>query len=288
MSNAEAVAALDAARKCHADGDDAAALRMAEESLRICGSDEARGLADHIRKFGDGSEMAATVRLVMEAPDLYAVLQIARDAMPGDVKKAYHLASKMVHPDKNRARLSDEAFKRVGEAFNTLSDPGQKQVYDLKQEGPLPARSRKSWRPRASRQPAPAPPASSHVWAADIEAAWAPRRPWHHMSWWLPTAEESELQQLRRVNEALLREARAAQAHMEEQLKQAMELLKQKRRDLAHPLTAPHRPHRPSPPSPPLTALSTLHRPHHPSPPALVTNPQARVAGRADVASARA
>ena len=108
------------------------------------------------------------------------------------------------------------------------------------------------------------------------------------MSWWLPTAEESELQQLRRVNEALLREARAAQAHMEEQLKQAMELLKQKRRDLAHPLTAPHRPHRPSPPSPPLTALSTLHRPHHPSPPALVTNPQARVAGRADVASARA
>lgn len=126
----DAAEALKLARKKQAAGDDAGAMKMAQKSLRICASDEAQKLVDHIRKFGDDSEMAATARRIIEAADLYDVLQLTHDATPDDIKKAYHRTCKVVHPDKNRSRLSDEAFKRVGEAFTTLSDPWQKQVYD--------------------------------------------------------------------------------------------------------------------------------------------------------------
>jgi curved DNA-binding protein CbpA len=84
-----------------------------------------------VMSIGSHSQMAQNARRIVEAKDLYDVLQLGHDVTPEDIKKAYHRTSKMVHPDKNKARQSDEAFKRVGEAFRTLSDPGQKQVYDL-------------------------------------------------------------------------------------------------------------------------------------------------------------
>ena len=134
-----AIGALKEAREKHTDGDDAGALSMAEKSLQICPSEEAQELVDHIRKFGDASELAAAARRVVEAKDLYDVLQLVPvDVTPEDVKRAYYKASKMVHPDKNKSRLSDDAFKRVGEAYHTLSDPGQKQVYDLNLEAICP------------------------------------------------------------------------------------------------------------------------------------------------------
>jgi len=43
-------------------------------------SDEAQKLVDHISKFGDASELAATARRIIEAADLYAGLQLAHDA----------------------------------------------------------------------------------------------------------------------------------------------------------------------------------------------------------------
>jgi hypothetical protein len=104
-------------------------LQLAGKSLQM-GSDDAQRFVNHLLKFGWHSEMARTARRIVEAKDLYDVLQLGHGVTPVDVKKAYHRTSKMVHPDKNKARQSDEAFKRVGEAFHTLSDPGQKQVYD--------------------------------------------------------------------------------------------------------------------------------------------------------------
>ena len=130
MSKEKAEEALKQARERHIEGDDAGALKLAEKSLQM-GSDNAQRLVDHILRFGWHSEMAQTARRIVEAKDLYAVLQLGHDVTPEAVKKAYHRTSKLVHPDRNKARLSDEAFKRVGEAFHTLNDPGQKQVYDL-------------------------------------------------------------------------------------------------------------------------------------------------------------
>lgn len=43
-----------------------------------------------------------------------------------------------MHPDKNTAPGAEEAFKKVGEAYATLSDPTKKQIYDV--HGPDAAR----------------------------------------------------------------------------------------------------------------------------------------------------
>ena len=205
MSADDAAAALKLARKKQADGDDVGAMKMAQKSLRILESDDAQQLVEHIRKFGDASEMAATARRIIEAADLYAVLQLAHDATPEDVKKAYHRASKMVHPDKNKSRLSDDAFKRVGEAFNTLSDPRQKQVYDLK-------RPEHGRRPRAAPQTAHAAPrtahavpqahARAHAQAGPQSSAWHQHA--HHQSGGGQSGAADSSERLRQENAELL------------------------------------------------------------------------------------
>ena len=75
-----AAAALKLARK-QADGDDAGAVKMAQK--RAC---EFSSLTRHSSwyKFGDASDMAATARRIIQAADLYAVLQLAHDATPED------------------------------------------------------------------------------------------------------------------------------------------------------------------------------------------------------------
>ena len=227
-----AAAALKLARKKQAGGDDTGAMKMAQKSLRILESDEAQKLVDHISKFGDASEMAATARRIIEAADLYAVLQLAHDATPEDVKKAYHRTSKIVHPDKNKSRLSDDAFKRVGEAFKTLSDPRQKQVYDLK-------RSEHGRRPHAAPQPAhaaprtahAAPQAHAHAQAGPQSSAWHQHA--HHQSGGGHVCQScilggaAELPRLRRENDALLKKAQTLQ----QQVQQAVAQLKQQQRD---------------------------------------------------------
>ena len=234
MSADDAAAALKLARKKQTDGDDAGAMKMAQKSLRILESDEAQKLVDHIRKFGDDSEMAATARRIIEAADLYAVLQLAYDATPEDVKKAYHRTSKMVHPDKNKSRLSDDAFKRVGEAFKTLSDPRQKQVYDLK-------RSEHGRRPHAAPQTAHAAPRTAHAapqarthahaQAGPQSSAWHQHA--HHQSGGGNVCQScilggaAELPRLRRENDALLKKAQTLQ----QQVHQAVAQLKQQQRD---------------------------------------------------------
>ena len=49
--------------------------------------------------------------ILAKKDDLYAVLSVARDAGEDDVKKAYRKLALKLHPDKNKARGADEAFK---------------------------------------------------------------------------------------------------------------------------------------------------------------------------------
>jgi DnaJ homolog subfamily B member 12 len=61
----------------------------------------------------------------------YKVLNIsATECTEADIKKAYRKLAVKVHPDKNSAPKSDEAFKAVGLAYATLSDPQKKAIYD--------------------------------------------------------------------------------------------------------------------------------------------------------------
>lgn len=60
----------------------------------------------------------------------YRVLGIAATANESEIKKAYRKLAIKVHPDKNSAPKSDEAFKAVGLAYATLSDSQKRTIYD--------------------------------------------------------------------------------------------------------------------------------------------------------------
>lgn len=62
----------------------------------------------------------------------YKILQIGRDADETQIKKAYRKLAMRWHPDKNKndPERATEMFKLVAEAFDVLSDPEKRQVYD--------------------------------------------------------------------------------------------------------------------------------------------------------------
>ena len=63
--------------------------------------------------------------------DYYNILGVQKGASEGDIKKAYRKLSKKFHPDINPDNpQSEEKFKEVGEAYETLSNPQKKQNYD--------------------------------------------------------------------------------------------------------------------------------------------------------------
>lgn len=60
----------------------------------------------------------------------YRILGIQQNATEAEIKKAYRKLALKLHPDKNGAPHSDEAFKAVGLAYATLSDPQKRTIYD--------------------------------------------------------------------------------------------------------------------------------------------------------------
>jgi molecular chaperone DnaJ len=63
--------------------------------------------------------------------DLYLVLGLTRDATLGDIKRAYRRLARRYHPDINPGdRLAAAEFRRIAEAYETLSDPSRRTRYD--------------------------------------------------------------------------------------------------------------------------------------------------------------
>lgn len=65
--------------------------------------------------------------------DYYNILKVNRNASDDDLKKAYKRLARIWHPDKNPVNKTEaEAkFKRISEAYDVLSDPQKRQIYDL-------------------------------------------------------------------------------------------------------------------------------------------------------------
>lgn len=62
--------------------------------------------------------------------DYYKILGIAKGASDDDIKKAYRKQALKWHPDKNKAANAEEKFKEVAEAYEVLSDPKKREIYD--------------------------------------------------------------------------------------------------------------------------------------------------------------
>jgi molecular chaperone DnaJ len=68
---------------------------------------------------------------VSEKRDFYAVLGVARGADSADLKRAYRKLAVQYHPDRNPGdHASEAAFKEAAEAYEVLSDPEKRALYD--------------------------------------------------------------------------------------------------------------------------------------------------------------
>ena len=63
--------------------------------------------------------------------DYYEILGVARDADDKKIKAAYRKLAKKYHPDTNPDnRTAEQKFKEITEAYEVLSDPEKKKLYD--------------------------------------------------------------------------------------------------------------------------------------------------------------
>ena len=63
--------------------------------------------------------------------DYYETLGLGKKASAADIKKAYRRLARKHHPDVNpNDRSAEERFKRIQEAYDVLSDPKKRQVYE--------------------------------------------------------------------------------------------------------------------------------------------------------------
>ena len=67
----------------------------------------------------------------MANPDYYATLGIGRKAKEAEIKKAYRKLARKNHPDVNPGdKAAEERFKKIQEAYEVLSDPKKRAIYD--------------------------------------------------------------------------------------------------------------------------------------------------------------
>ncbi|MFA0778209.1 MAG: hypothetical protein PVTTEEND_001923, partial [Candidatus Fervidibacter sp.] len=63
--------------------------------------------------------------------DYYEILGVSRDATDKDIKQAYRRLVRQYHPDLNpNKKEAEERFKEIQEAYEVLSDPEKRRLYD--------------------------------------------------------------------------------------------------------------------------------------------------------------
>lgn len=117
-------------------------LGIAEKLLQtrdLTGSRDFAILAQETEPLLEGSDQILAVADVLLAAekrinnhhDWYAILQLDRRSDDQDlIKKQYRRLALLLHPDKNKFPLADQAFKLVADAWAVFNDRSKKSLYD--------------------------------------------------------------------------------------------------------------------------------------------------------------
>ena len=60
----------------------------------------------------------------------YEILGVSRKASQDEIKKAFRKYALKYHPDRNKSSEAQEKFKEINEAYQVLSDPEKRSIYD--------------------------------------------------------------------------------------------------------------------------------------------------------------
>lgn len=75
-------------------------------------------------------EKLQLIMKIKRSKDYYEILGLEKSCSVEEIRKAYRKLSLKVHPDKNKAPGSEEAFKKVSKAFKCLSNDDSRTKYD--------------------------------------------------------------------------------------------------------------------------------------------------------------